>query len=1459
MNMATIDEATLERDEQDHVICPVCGEPVNVGQVGLSNLTKRHLGSKKCKEAQFKGKKGKGKGTNQNIGQFFSKKAPLVASRADKQPSIISKPLAMDPIRSDGTPTTERLKEKQPVSMIQQLKVLVNIVLKEDDANQSEDEPFLRGFTSPPGNYDNSELSHDEVWEDLVNPALHRGFGWGEEVNIEKVRRAGRRRVEGFLEFVDYFVGWRSLSEGLFEGRLLRLHDVLKEINTLQHPIEDTQVSLPPQDLADTPGEARSTDFMLYDDEIIEISGPTVQVSLPKPRKRMLQCPGYTFPMPEGLSPHSAYPFALHDSKNNPPWNYTVQNGALFLFSKLCKTSVDTTDGSRASACSSCARLEGNMALEGIVSRMKEGVKEGNNFAYHGMGGLHELLKRKNKQIEFYRLRGLNQGRVLATRATSLSDHKRFLNAVAAQKVERLDRIIRVGLNQKQSISSLLEQCLKAAKGLYKPKTFEEEDYMRGLLLWKLGGNRVAEIAHRSLGLPGITTLRKRISVVPLIPSPGRPTIEEISTNVKSTFAPVLDILRPQTGGAANRHAVLMLDEIATEKRIRWDSRTNQFLGLCREHAYNVSLEFGSERDMEELFLSLDDGGVHYASEATVGALGVLSDNHQIYAARGILISGDCKRENGEAHAEVLQTIIDGVDQQKDSTKIRIVSVASDGETRRGSALVNLTFKYILSPESPLYALLHNLAFMNLYVGDDDLTADKDWKHVFKRLRNLLLRQCGVVVDGFRITPSVLRAHFQEAGLSADHIRAILNPEDLQDVKLAFDLLKDIWSLPRTLPYANPGFAQAREAMWKLGKALYHLVFPYLCVDLTLSEQLEHLSAAAHLFLYLYREAGKEFIPSLLFIDIMIMLKNIYFCVAKAKVDDPNGSFWIILLGTDRLEEIFGVLRTMIGSDSNLDILQLCWRLGSTAEVANILALKPNWDSSPRRLKLPALDRDSVALPQGSDHIKPRSWRGSNNVGGVVLLTSWRRGRRLIEGDFPEAAKIFAEMEASKTRVDILTPNGVLLVNGAVGDDDVDESIEMEAGYSDPRDCEVEDGNGAADARVEVEDAFAEEDFDLQRPDGSPVQKGAFSRDIVSQGKTVTKSRALAAYSKYRKAASSTDRLKRVQAVHRFTAQPKALSIDLQTFRDPDSQNTSLVIHDPIATVLCCDNRMWLCIGEVNSLRVDSISVDQIDSHLLIEDTVTVSFQLLGLRTCTVSEVSASKAFDWRTYATTESTFTVPGRYIDIINPELSSSPTSANSTPFYVLDSPFLVALAASLYARLSVADLKGAAKIAVSKEFPYREHGDAALSLIRPESIDSGDRAPGPSANTDHQTVVQLSPIEAAAEELTVPVPQTALCLTFENPTQVAPVSSQSSACQPLARPQRSRRKRQVDDMDNNENIKNCVCGSIAPSNGTDSIQCKRKGCETEWCTEMGDALIEHFKLRQANGWMDGYLNRR
>ena len=132
--------------------------------------------------------------------------------------------------------------------------------------------------------------------------------------------------------------------------------------------------------------------------------------------------------------------------------------------------------------------------------------------------------------------------------------------------------------------------------------------------------------------------------------------------------------------------------------------------------------------------------------------------------------------------------------------------------------------------------------------------------------------------------------------------------------------------------------------------------------------------------------------------------------MAKAKIDDPDGELWIILLATDRLEELYGILRTMVGNDTNLDILQLVCRLAGTTEVSNILAKYPHWDQAPRRLKLPALTRESKEIPDSADHIKPSSWKGNVKVRDVSLQTSWNRGRRLIEDECAFSKSILSEI-----------------------------------------------------------------------------------------------------------------------------------------------------------------------------------------------------------------------------------------------------------------------------------------------------------------------------------------------------------------------------------------------------------------------------------------------------------------
>ena len=134
---------------------------------------------------------------------------------------------------------------------------------------------------------------------------------------------------------------------------------------------------------------------------------------------------------------------------------------------------------------------------------------------------------------------------------------------------------------------------------------------------------------------------------------------------------------------------------------------------------------------------------------------------------------------------------------------------------------------------------------------------------------------------------------------------------DKQDVVLAYQLLKDLWSLPPSnLDSCNQVYSEVRDALRLYGRFSYHLIFPYICTELSLSEQLQHLSTAIHLALalYVHDDAKTCFIPNALFVNIGIMVKNVFFCVAKAKMDHPMELYFIVLLDTDCLETLFGIL-----------------------------------------------------------------------------------------------------------------------------------------------------------------------------------------------------------------------------------------------------------------------------------------------------------------------------------------------------------------------------------------------------------------------------------------------------------------------------------------------------------------------------------------------------------------------
>ncbi|KAI0026739.1 hypothetical protein K488DRAFT_75117 [Vararia minispora EC-137] len=484
-----------------------------------------------------------------------------------------------------------------------------------------------------------------------------------------------------------------------------------------------------------------------------------------KTKGKSAECKGFELVVPHGCSALASYPVLLHNDLN-PPWSLHFIDGLLYLCVTICTQWTRNVSV----VYDECVALPCNATLMKIVSCMDGGI-------HRNTKGLLDLLRQKDRQQRNTILLHLNQTCHLTHVEGVLSTHKSILRAIASKRLPNVNQALRVAMCQGMSASTILQVITDILTEKYKPKGFTDDDRRIVLVLLHLGGRRVLDFTHLALGLPAMSTVCT-IAAVPLLQaSPATPSVEDITQNVDMAFGPLLH------GAAAIRrpvHGTVGVDEIATEVRLRWNDATNHVLWICREHIGRRARRIDSYKDIEVL-----------VEEATVCAVTLLSPDTRLGSARPIAVSGTCKAEKAPEHQRLLQTVLDGIAAAKALQGIHIVCYASDG----------------LSRESNIYPHLGHLPLLNLWVGDDNLTANKDYKHVaFKRVRNTVLRADGINVLSMLLTSEILCTHLRDEAqildLKEPTLAALFNVADKQDVNLVYRLAFLIWEL-RRVPIPN--------------------------------------------------------------------------------------------------------------------------------------------------------------------------------------------------------------------------------------------------------------------------------------------------------------------------------------------------------------------------------------------------------------------------------------------------------------------------------------------------------------------------------------------------------------------------------------------------------------------------------------------------------------------------------
>ncbi|TFK45706.1 hypothetical protein OE88DRAFT_1639531 [Heliocybe sulcata] len=920
------------------------------------------------------------------------------------------------------------------------------------------------------------------------------------------------------------------------------------------------------------------------------------------------RCPGLALELPPHIteSPYGLYPFGLHTLKSLP-WNTLVTENGIFLVSKQC-TGIASIGKGQLAPCRKCCGLARNDDLLDIQKRICNGCPETLQHPYRSHFQLVTLLEQRRDQLEVLRLRGLNMGRKLTVKCRSVDVAKQVLLVMSRGDVPGASRLLRVALRNGAGLMGVLEKFGRAIERLSDTCDPDEANLHRAFLFAKLGGAQVAQITQRSLGMPSARTATRRLAVHPLRASPGYPTSVEIEHNLAIAFPTEVEDKNPH---AYEEAVTLFADELKLEERLRWDAPTNHILGVCREHCRHVSLEFRSMAQADALHgaltnpvLSASDR-VHLATEATVVAMRVLSDNARRNSARPVIVSGTCKREGVEPHRDLLAKAIDAFNATAGSRHQRLYSIATDGDSRRRRAVALLTLQHHLFSTSLIHCLLEPLRLFNFLCGEDDVTGDFDYKHVIKRFRNTLLRHRGITISGVTITPSIIEKHLLHEGESARHVHGLLSPNDRQDVPLAYSLLLSISGLsydPESLQN-QPPFATAQRVLRLMGHVYRHLLEAYTNVQLSLGRQLQHLSAVTHLCLALYAKNKGGFMPVQLYYDVVSMIKNAYFCVAKAIVANPDGKFYLILLGTDSLETLFGIVRTMTGNDTNADQLQLASRLTTASLCSSLLQLHPTWDRGPRRLGLPTLKPGESSVSRKYDHINPASWKGDVSLSKVVLLTSWQLGKQDAIEELGECSETppFEGMESSGG-YDILCPFGndrLVLIGGINTGEREEDDEERDEPTADIGDAPAPD----------LEDLVSSELTEGRDGDERSKSSPRYSAWIPVDGddsKPQHKACILRVYSKFMSIQSSKDRLRRINGLSVYNeSSAKHLA---QSF---DTDTSLFDVHSPVLTIVRCNGHIFLAAALVIDIRVNNTTVQAVPSDALQEPNVRFKVQLM--------------------------------------------------------------------------------------------------------------------------------------------------------------------------------------------------------------------------------------------------------
>ncbi|KAJ6569699.1 hypothetical protein B0H10DRAFT_2354990, partial [Mycena sp. CBHHK59/15] len=563
---------------------------------------------------------------------------------------------------------------------------------------------------------------------------------------------------------------------------------------------------------------------------------------------------------------------------------------------------------------------------------------------------------------------------------------KELFDLISSNNVPGLPRLLSTAKKEGWSVSKTCSKVRLAIQGHYHPRNYTELDTDLSILIYELGGSAALHALNKApIMLPSCHTIADIRRQHSLRITVGDVKISDILENIQILFESGID-----AGEYTRVGHTLSQDEIASDGRLCYLLETDEIGGLC-EHANTElkTLKMGSDLvAVGEMAKAIRAGRVHIGKEFSVAAFSRHAETD--YSAKPVLLMPTCKQGTWQSSAQILQKLVQAwsLSPYGETMHGPLWSIASDGDATRRAALYLICMHKLLGPDDPLYQFLSELAGLNLYTGENGLTMDFDYKHLFKRLCKLLCSKEGILVNGVVINKRLIAQWLERLSghdWSDESIHALLNPKDPQDVPRAVKLLCLIADL-RHLDSSDftPSERNTHRALCLLGEMFDALLDPFINPILSLSEQITQLVKFAHLACALFIKHDGDFLSYQLYGDLQCMVKNAIFKVAHSKVLNPMLKVFICLLGDDVLETLFGRSRMIGGHSPNMAIDELRQRFGSALRIDEIFRRHPELERHPRHLKL--------VRSREVDHLSPGQWIGDLTAQSCNLLACWIAG-----------------------------------------------------------------------------------------------------------------------------------------------------------------------------------------------------------------------------------------------------------------------------------------------------------------------------------------------------------------------------------------------------------------------------------------------------------------------------------